>query len=169
MASEQKFDDADQSVYSSHVLYVVPKNANCDAVTTRLDGTELGENVYVQNATTLSQRPPWLRGVPTLYCRPTNTVVTGMRDILAYTTAWKNTDLKYNPTSLNAGWASSLGGSSLTDSIFAIEDDPVPSAPKPKGARAERRASMAAAANLAVEQLRSARAQQVPGGMLGGR
>jgi hypothetical protein len=166
--AEQNFEDNDPSVYSSHVLYITKHDANCTNLVTRLEGLELEEVVFVQDVMNLTQRPPWLRGVPTLHIKSPSKILTGSRDILAYASSWQNPDLDKVLTSnlnLNSSGGSMLGGSAFDDSMFSIEGDPTTISTstdernKPKGERATRKAAMAAATNSAVEQFQNARSE----------
>ena len=165
MASEQAFDDNDPSVYSSHVLYTVTQDNNSNAVSSRLKGMELGGVVYTQDVMTLTQRPHWLRGVPSLYCKTDQKVLTGVRDILAYASTWKNPDPVSMASSLTAqsGLGSGLGGNSLfDDSLFSIEGDPTTVAPTNQatgGQRQQRKAAAAASTASSVERLQNSRAE----------
>ncbi len=170
--ADKAFEDNDPSVYSSHVLYIKKNDPNCTAVVSRMDTMPLGQEVYVQEVMTMPQRPAWLRGVPSLFVRNGEQVYTGARDILAYASAWRNTEptsmtSSIYSTSMSSG--SNLGGGNLFDSaMFSIEGDPT-STPvntsiqnqrggQQMGERARRKAEMAAAANSAVEQMQNARA-----------
>jgi hypothetical protein len=166
--AEQPFEDNDPTVYSSHVLYVKKNDPHCTAVTTRIDATPLGQEVFVQDVMSLTQRPGWLRGVPTLFVR-NGDILTGVRDIVNYASTWRNTEPGFVSSSITSTSSSSLGGGNLFDSsMFSIEGDPtstsVPTLPsegrggQQMGERAQRKAAMAAATNNAVEQLQNARA-----------
>jgi len=165
--AETAFDDTDPSAYSQYVLYVRTNDPNCLSVTNFLETVPLSEKVFVQDVMKMAARPPWLRGVPTLHQTQQGTTTTGMRDIIAYATSWRNTELTSITSSIYSSSASSscLGGGSLFDSgMFALEGDPTstPSqAPAPggqMGERAKRKAEMSAETNNAVEQMQNARA-----------
>lgn len=121
MSSEQKFVDNDPSIYSSHVLYVIGTNSNCVTVLRHLERRELGEHMFVYDIAT-TKPPAWLTGVPTLFCRRDNKYITGVRNICSYADQWKNTELLHNPTSINAGWSSSLTMNAMDASAFTLEE-----------------------------------------------
>lgn len=173
--AEAAFEDNDPSVYSPYVLYVKKNDANCDAVTHRMDAMPICEHVYVQDVMKLANRPYWLRGVPTLFHHSTENVITGMRDILMHASSWRSSEPSSMPSSIYSSGISSsstLSGSNLTDSdMFSIEGDPtsVPvrridtnntfqNSNNQMGERAKRKAEMAAETNNAVELMQNARA-----------
>jgi len=155
--AEQAFDDNDPTVYSSHVLYVKKGDGNCTQLLSRLtNAVPLMEHVFIQevNATS-SQRPAWLRGVPTLYVRNEERVITGTQNIWEYASTWINTD------PMSSSSLSSLGGGSLNDTaMFSIEGDSTPAITTSSnmGERGRRKAANAASVNSAVEALQNARA-----------
>ena len=165
--TDSKFDDNDPAAYSTHILYITHNDPHSDEVRARLGRLALGEKVFVQDARAMTSRPHWLVGVPTLYEKETQTVISGMRDIVAYASAWKDTAFVSNTSSLaTSGTKNALDYGSFDDSMFSIEGDPttVPTAPQgggggpQMGERARRKAEMAANTNNAVEQMQNARA-----------
>ncbi len=166
MAQDGAFDDSDPTAYSQYVLYVraAGTNDNCDAVTSRIDNLPIGAHVLEQDVMKLATRPAWLRGVPTLLVKSDNSVHTGVRDIMAFASAWRDPELQ----SMTTGRSASVGGASLFDSgMFSIDGDPTPTSVPTlpgngaaRGERAQRKAEMAADANNAVERMQNARASQ---------
>ena len=168
--SEEAFKDDDPSVYRSHVLYVAKHDPNCKGVVSRLDSFELGDHVFIQDVMTLAQRPPWLRGVPSLLNTTDSKVFTGTRDIVAYASSWSDPHVSLSSSISTIGGSAgglSLGASGLfEENVFTIEGESESAtlssfntSSKPQGERATRRAAMADATSSAVEQMQQARAQ----------
>jgi hypothetical protein len=133
--SESAFNDNDPSVYKTHVLYVLPSDANCTKLLSLLEGHPINEDVYTQDVSLLKQRPAWLDGVPILVNKGNSQAHKG-KNIYAYLKEWKNDELL--PANASTGGYASfehngeheLGSktsksfSSLYDSgMFTMEED----------------------------------------------
>lgn len=138
--ADQKFTDEDPSVYKSHILYIVPGDANCDYLLRYLETTQLYDEVFIQDAKLLQRRPAWLDGVPILVSKKNAQAHKG-RNIMQYIQNWRSDDLL--PVSqgtgglseFNDGEASGQGFASLYGQhMFSMEeDDGQMPAPPPSG------------------------------------
>ena len=170
--SDSAFTDTDPSVYKTHVLYVLAGDANCGKLLTHLETHGLNDEVYVQDAGELKQRPPWLDGVPILINKSTNQAHKG-RNIYKYLAEWKSDDFMPAGSSIG-GYASfehngeeEFGNSnakkfaSLYDNgMFSMEDEGETAIVQPtaaKGARDQRRSEAQNEAQLATQRLQEAR------------
>ena len=80
----QAFDDTDDSIYKSHILYIIPNDPNCVAVEKLLTNNPIEAATWIQNVKKLpTPLPSWLRGVPTLLCKQEGQVHMG-RNIQLY-------------------------------------------------------------------------------------
>lgn len=130
--ADKAFDDNDQSVYKTHILYVAPKDPNCVKLLSKLESMPLFDEVFVQDIAQLRQRPAWLDGVPILVCKKTNQAHKG-QNIYTYAQAYQPDD--FLPAgAVTGGWSSFEDGenygsfdrkfSSLFDSaIYDLDEE----------------------------------------------
>ena len=130
--ADKAFDDNDQSVYKTHILYVAPKDPNCVKLLSKLESMPLFDEVFVQDIAQLRQRPAWLDGVPILVCKKTNQAHKG-QNIYTYAQAYQPDE--FLPAgAVTGGWSSFEDGenygsfdrkfSSLFDSAtYDLEED----------------------------------------------
>jgi hypothetical protein len=101
---DKSFDDNDQSVYKSHILYILPKDPNCVKLLSALESMPIHEEVFVQDVTQLRQRPTWLDGVPILVNKKNNQAHKG-QNIYTYARAFQPEN--FMPAgAVTGGWAS---------------------------------------------------------------
>lgn len=102
--ADKAFDDNDQSVYKTHILYVAPKDPNCVKLLSKLESMPLFDEVFVQDIAQLRQRPAWLDGVPILVCKKTNQAHKG-QNIYTYAQAYQPDE--FLPAgAVTGGWSS---------------------------------------------------------------
>lgn len=102
--ADKAFDDNDQSVYKTHILYVAAKDANCVKLLSKLESMPLFDEVFVQDIAQLRQRPAWLDGVPILVCKKTNQAHKG-QNIYTYAQAYQPDE--FVPAgAVTGGWSS---------------------------------------------------------------
>ena len=102
--ADKAFDDNDQSVYKTHILYVTPKDPNCVKLLSKLETMPLFDEVFVQDIAQLRQRPVWLDGVPILVCKKTNQAHKG-QNIYTYAQAYQPDE--FLPAgAVTGGWSS---------------------------------------------------------------
>lgn len=124
MSADPKFvHDDDPSAYKSHVLYILPGDANCEHLLRMIETTPLYDEVYIQDVKLLKQRPHWLDGVPILVVKKTSQAHKG-RNIMQYVQQWQNDDLI--PVDVGAGNKSQFTGdyaSFHNAGMYTLEDE----------------------------------------------
>lgn len=168
--ADHDFTTGGDEDYLPHVLYIKPGDPNCEAVISKINQLSLYPHVLVHDAT--KTKPGWLRGVPTMLTKATESaaaiVTERVPNILARLNEIRGSELGSTGVSnMAAVGASAIGGESLyAEGVFSIEGDnaPGPAAPDigsrgPQNEKSKRRAEMEASTNSAVENLMNSRAQ----------
>lgn len=108
--AEKSFEDNDQSVYKTHILYFLPKDAHCAKLMSTLEAHALADEVFLQDVAQLQQRPPWLDGVPILVCKKNNQAYKGQH-IYTYLKEYQTDDFM-PANAATGGWANFDDGES---------------------------------------------------------
>lgn len=120
--TEKSFEDNDQSVYKTHILYYLPSDANCTKLLAILEPHPLFDDMFLQDVSMLRQRPPWLDGVPILVCKKDNQAYKGQH-IQNYIKSYQSDD--FLPAgSATGGWSSYDDGETTMQKRFSTLHDP---------------------------------------------
>lgn len=120
--TEKSFEDNDQSVYKTHILYYLPSDANCSKLLAILEPHPLFDDIFLQDVSMLRQRPPWLDGVPILVCKKDNQAYKGQH-IQNYIKSYQSDD--FLPAgSATGGWSSYDDGETTMQKRFSTLHDP---------------------------------------------
>jgi hypothetical protein len=120
--TEKSFEDNDQSVYKTHILYYLPSDANCTKLLAILEPHPLFDDMFLQDVSMLRQRPPWLDGVPILVCKKDNQAYKGQH-IQNYIKSYQSDD--FLPAgSATGGWSSYDDGDTTMQKRFSTLHDP---------------------------------------------
>ena len=172
--TEKSFEDNDQSVYKTHILYYLPSDANCVKLLAVLEPHPLFDDIFLQDVSMLRQRPPWLDGVPILVCKKDNQAYKGQH-IQNYIKSYQSDD--FLPAgSATGGWSSYDDGettmqkrfSTLHDpSLFDLEDEseqrvaqPTPSANQPMNEKQLRKKQSEIEAQQRAQEMMDVRQRQ---------
>ena len=80
----QAFEDSDDSIYKTHILYVLAGDENCRQLERQLANHPIEPVTWIQDVRKLAHPlPSWLKGVPTLLCKQERHVHMG-RNIQTY-------------------------------------------------------------------------------------
>lgn len=121
--SDSIFRDDDPSVYKSHILYIIPGDANCMRIQRLIEQSGLCDEIYHQDVRKLgSKRPRWIDGVPILAVKQTGEAHKGT-NIDRYVAQWVNTDLLPAFSAVGGHAAFETGaamgrGNALASSVF---------------------------------------------------
>jgi hypothetical protein len=120
--AEKSFDDNDQSVYKTHILYYLPSDANCSKLMGTLETHPLYDELFLQDVSKLRQRPPWLDGVPILVCKKDSQAYKGQH-IQNYMKSYQSDE--FLPAgACTGGWSSYDDGESSMEKRFNTLHDP---------------------------------------------
>lgn len=132
----QTFEDGDDSIYKTHILYILPSDKNSQDVERVLNNHPLEPYTWIQDVTKLQRPlPTWLQGVPTLLCKQESQIHMG-RNIHTYLhSVTSGNGLEEGAVLLPASgelstsygqFGGSLGASVETPGTFSLEYDKTP-------------------------------------------
>ncbi len=121
---DKPFDNNDDSVFKTHVLYIILNDTNCTRIQNVLAQSPFETVTWVQDVQKLRQPlPRWLQGVPTLVSKQDKKVYTGSKIIQYLQKASNNGELQ-QPGNMFMNNSSSISGTSLfNNSAFALDDN----------------------------------------------
>lgn len=167
---DQAFVDNDPSVYKTHILYMVPGDANCDRLVGFLETHPLGDEVFVQDALKIAHRPPWLDGVPILVVKATKEAHKG-RNIYQYLNKWEPDTFipagsstggfaSYEDPENHVGVSDRKFASIYGEGMFTVDEDGAPTQvvnSENASERDKRRQAAATQSQLAAQRMQEAR------------